>query len=282
MEQMTGTRGADLTAEQIETFERDGAVLVRGLLDAASLADLRAAFDELKASAYDLSGYYGGPKREGTSLVRDDNWMHSAAMRRVVLESAIPAAAAAVMRSSTARIYEDLLIYKSPGADQPTPWHQDEPQWPLTGRQMSSAWLCLDPVTVETGALRFVAGTHRGPLHIPYVPEAQRAAVEADMHHFTGGPIPPIDAEPDRYPIVSYDCTPGDVVLFHPRAIHGAFGSRRETARRTFSIRYIGDDVRWQTRASVFHNWLNEISLKDGDPIEAERFPLAWAADRSA
>lgn len=269
-----------LTSEQIEAFERDGAVLARGLLDAGSLALLRAAFDELKASAYDLSDYYsdGGPKREGTSLVRDDNWMHSDAMRRVVLQSAIPAAAAAAMRSSTARIYEDLLIYKSPGADQPTPWHQDEPQWPLTGRQMSSAWLCLEPVTRATGALRFVAGTHRGPMHIPYVPAAQRAALEADMHHFTGGPIPAIDADPERYRVLSFDCEPGDVVLFHPRAIHGAFGAERETARRTFSIRYIGDDVRWQGKASVFHGWLNEISLKDGDKVEAERFPLAWEA----
>lgn len=277
MDQLTKPRAAALHPDQIDAFERDGAVQVRGLLDPASLSDLRAAFDALKASAYDLSDYYGGPKREGTSLVRDDNWMHSEPMRRVVLHSAIPAAAAAVMQSSTARLYEDLLIYKSPGADQPTPWHQDEPQWPLTGRQMSSAWLCLDPVTRATGALRFVAGTHRGPLHIPYVPAAQRAAVEADMHHFTGGPIPPIDAEPDRHRIVSFDCEPGDVVLFHPRVIHGAFGSQRETSRRTFSIRYLGDDVRWQNRASVFHTWLNEITLKDGDPIEAERFPLAWA-----
>jgi ectoine hydroxylase-related dioxygenase (phytanoyl-CoA dioxygenase family) len=197
-------------------------------------------------------------------------------MRRFLFQSPIAAAAAQVLQSSKVQIYEDLLIFKAAGDAPPTPWHQDEPQWPLQGRQMCSVWLCLESVKLSTGALRFVTGSHRGPLYVPYVPAAQREQLAHDMHHFTGGPLPDVDADPKLFPVVSFDTEPGDVVIFHPRVVHAAFGGDPTRPRRTFSIRFLGDDVRWLTKKSVFHSWQSQITLADGDAVYGDRFPQVW------
>jgi len=276
-----------ITPADIQTFNDNGAVHIRGLLGCDWMDLLRGVFEELKASAYDLSNYYDDDhtaqnkatgQAPGTSLVKDDNWITSDVMRSFLFESPVAAAAARVLQSSKVNIYEDLLIFKGPGAAPPTPWHQDEPQWPLQGMLMCSVWLCLESVKRDTGALRFVAGSHRGPLYVPHVPAAQREKLAQDMHYFTGGPLPNVDADPTRFRIVSFDTEPGDVVIFHPRSLHAAFGSDRTRPRRTFSIRFLGDDVRWLTKKSVFHSWLSQITLADGDAISGERFPLIWPA----
>ena len=64
------------------------------------------------------------------------------------------------MRWSAARLYEDLLLYKAAGANGAAGWHRDAPLWPLSGRQMSSIWFSLETVTGDTGAMKFVAGSH--------------------------------------------------------------------------------------------------------------------------
>jgi ectoine hydroxylase-related dioxygenase (phytanoyl-CoA dioxygenase family) len=207
--------------------------------------------------------------------------MPTAARRRFISAPPLAAAAAAVIAATKVNLYEDLLIYKAAGTSGPTPWHQDEPQWPVTGTQMASIWLCLEAVTPETGALRFVAGSHRGPLSEPYAPAAQRAGVEADRAYFTGGRLPDIDSAPERFPVISFATEPGDVIAFHPRIVHGAYGNATDRPRRTFSIRFLGDDVRWQSKASVVLPWLAEIGLGNGETISGERFPQVWPAQRS-
>jgi ectoine hydroxylase-related dioxygenase (phytanoyl-CoA dioxygenase family) len=197
-------------------------------------------------------------------------------------QSPLARCAAEVLGSERVRIFEDLLIYKSAGSEQPTPWHQDEPQWPLTGLQMGSGWFCLDPVDAQSGALRFVRASHRGPLYEPFAPPDRQSDLQADGRFFTGGRLPDIAADPASYSIASFDVEPGDVVFFHPRSLHSAIGSAPTFPRRTFSVRFLGDDVRWLPKRSVFHDWLRHIALLEGDRIDGDRFPVLWERERSA
>ena len=69
--------------------------------------------------------------------MKDDVWRESPEMMRFLRESPAARVAAEAMGSQQARIYEDLLLYKLSGAG-PTPWHQDEPQWPVVGTKPSA------------------------------------------------------------------------------------------------------------------------------------------------
>lgn len=50
----------------------------------------------------------------------------------------------------------DQVFVKEPGTSSPTPWHQDQPYWPIKGWQIMSFWAALDPVTEESGGIQFI------------------------------------------------------------------------------------------------------------------------------
>ena len=263
-------------------LERDGAVCVRGLLNSRWQQELGVLFDTLVTRGRDLSAYYGVDESgvpgagKGRTVLFECCWRSEPKFLEFLQASPLARAAAELMDSATITLYEDLLILKSAGADQPTPWHQDEPQWPVSGRQMVSAWFCLERATPTTGALKFAIGTHRGPMYRPFVPPDRAADLAADEHHFAGGPLPDVEAPGGLFDVQSFDVEPGDVVFFHPRVLHAALGSAPTYARRTFSIRFLGSDVRWLPKHSVFHDWLKDVELREGDSISGDRFPALW------
>jgi ectoine hydroxylase-related dioxygenase (phytanoyl-CoA dioxygenase family) len=265
-----------IAPDDLAAYRRDGAVLLKGVIDARWLDILAGVAEQMRDLAADNTDYYGDdPDSDRQTVVKDDMWRESPAMMRLLHDSPLARIAADAMGSSHARIYEDLLIYKQSGAG-PTPWHQDEPQWPVTGEHKTSLWITLEATTPETGSLRFIAGSHAGPLYTPYVPDERLADVEQDMAFFTGGPLPDVEADPAKYRQLTFVSEPGDAILFHPRTIHAAMGSDPSRPRRTFSIRFLGDDIRWQPKASAYHQWLRDIDLSPGAPLEHERFPKVW------
>jgi len=278
-----------ITPDVIDTFQRDGAVVVRKILAQESLELLKSGVKEIIDAADDYSDYYDkgevttsspGAKqherRRGQTLTRQNAWVISPQVRSFLSQSGLPAAAAKLIGSRQVRLYEDLMIYKAAGTEQATPWHQDDPQWPLVGRQMCSGWFCLDPVDSSSGALRFAIGSYKGPRYRPYVAKARSSDLESDAQYFEGGAMPDVETHPEQFPVKSFDTKPGDVVFFHPRSLHAAFGSNPAYPRRTFSFRFLGDDVRWEPKKTVMYEWLAQVKLKAGDPIEDKIFPVLW------
>jgi ectoine hydroxylase-related dioxygenase (phytanoyl-CoA dioxygenase family) len=166
--------------------------------------------------------------------------------------------AAAVMRSSQARLYEDLLLYREANSRGEVSWHRDLPHWPMTGSQLSSIWFTLEDVSSETGAMRFVAGSHRdGPELVSFNDDSP-----AETISFEGRRVIVVEAEP------------GDVTVFHPLAIHTAYGSAPDRPRRSFTIRFTGDDVRYRPNKRGFHPWMRDCGLKEGDRFDHPWFPV--------
>jgi ectoine hydroxylase-related dioxygenase (phytanoyl-CoA dioxygenase family) len=265
-----------ISDEDIETFRSEGAVVLRGLLSPEMLDLLRRAYDEM-ADEVDDTGHRSRDGRR--NMMMADTARINADVRRFLRESPGPAAAAA-MGSATVRLYEDLLFVKETGAlASPTPWHQDASHWPVKGSMMSSLWVSLDEATADTGAMKMVVGSHLRPLHTP-----APFSVPAIYHHLIteeeGGPLPDPDAEPDAWPTKFYEARVGDAVLFHPAMLHSAPGAANSAARRTFTFRMLGDDIRWFHRDIVMQEHIRAVELKDGDPIDAAGFPVLWPPER--
>jgi ectoine hydroxylase-related dioxygenase (phytanoyl-CoA dioxygenase family) len=222
---------------------------------------------------------YGGKASPETRqlTMRSGMWENESRFRDFLFKSSIARAAAVLMRSRKAQLYEDLLITEPAGGTPHNSWHQDEPTWPIAGRMLSSVWLSLEPVSADTGAMRFVDGSSRGPLFCP--PFIDPAAVGDDVERWTGGAFPAVDEDRETV-VVQTETEPGDAVIFHPRAIHCAYGSSAGRDRRSFTIRFFGDDVRWLHRNRMFHKWMGELGLRTGDRIMTPRLPVVYAADR--
>jgi ectoine hydroxylase-related dioxygenase (phytanoyl-CoA dioxygenase family) len=270
----------DLDEQLIETFERDGAVTVRGLLDDEWITSLRDNVDAMLERAYDARARLGSKRpAESQNVMSDGMWRDNDAFRTFLFESPIGETAASMMRSQSARLFEDLLLYGAAGADGKASWHQDEPGWPVTGRQLASVWFTLDGASSETGALRIVAGSHRGPMYRPRVSSKRADTIGDDWQHWSDEPLPDVEAAPEDYEIRVYETEPGDAVVFHPRALHTGKGSSPDHPRRTFTIRMLGDDIRWQPRSVLFHPWMAECGFEEGDVLDHPGFPVVWRSE---
>ena len=261
---------------EIEAFQADGAVVLRQLLEPAQIELLRAGIEENLAHPSPRAKVASSPDDPGWFIEDFCCWQDNPSYRRVIFESALGRAGAALMRSRTARLYHDHMLTKEPGTRQRTPWHQDQPYYNIEGRQNCSFWIPVDPVSRES-TLEFVAGSHLGPWLMP------RSFRDAQARWFPEGSLgdlPDIEADRGAFRILGWQLEPGDAVCFHMLTLHAAAGVSRSGRRRVFSVRLLGDDVRhaprrWQT-SPEFAGLSAELPA--GAPMEHALFPLLWQA----
>ncbi|GAB4268095.1 MAG: phytanoyl-CoA dioxygenase family protein [Pararhodobacter sp.] len=225
----------------IDAFQRDGAVVIRGLW--ADWIDERAAGIERNLAE---PGPYAAENLEPGERGRffDDycNWQRIPAFARVIHDSPVARVAADLMRSSTVQMFHDHVLAKEPGTAKPTPWHQDGPHYFVEGRQTISFWAPMEPVTTAT--LRCVAGSQRWPR--PVLPT--RWLAETNFYPDSDAYIPVPDPEAEGMPIFEWDLQPGDAVAFDFLTLHGARGNTTDRRRRAFSLRLVGEDARYVER----------------------------------
>ena len=128
--------------DQLATeFRRDGACVVRGLLDAAELERLSAAVSAHMADPGPLAIEGGGDAASGRFFEDFRNWDRIDGYEEVIRGSRIGEVAAALMGSGTVRLHHDHLLVKEPGTTIRTPWHQDQPYYNIDGSQTVSFWI---------------------------------------------------------------------------------------------------------------------------------------------
>ena len=281
--------------EDLETFRRDGVVCLRGVmppewlvlmaepLDAAltshATANLSQMGDDLAAGAGaqrlvdDRVAAAGAPR--GHFLAGTDHWREQPEFLDFALHSPLPAIVAALLGSEQVWLYEDSVLVKEPGSEEKTAWHQDMAYFALAGDNIATTWVPLDVVTAETGAVRYVVGSHldrtkfRPNTFVTDVSFGRDDAV--DVPDYDDAKI----AGAAR--IVSFDTQPGDVVVHHARTIHGAGGNASATTRRrAISVRYAGDGTTYRPTpgpAKPHHE-----GMVAGQALDPAACPLAWPA----
>ncbi len=259
-------------------YAADGAVVLRGLLDAREVEELRRGIDANLAAPSPRAIVASQPDDPGLFVEDFCNWPDNPHYRRVIFESVLAPVAARLMRSRSARLYHDHMLTKEPGTRQPTPWHQDQPYYNVDGMQNVSFWIPVDPVS-RAATLEFAAGTHLGPWLMP------RTFMTHEARWFPEGSLaelPDIDAgrraNPPTHRIVGWALEPGDAVAFHMLTLHAAGGVEPGRRRRVFSVRFLGDDMRhaprrWKTSPD-FPGLAEELPA--GAPLAHRLFPLLW------
>jgi hypothetical protein len=186
---------------------------------------------------------------------------------------AAPEIAAALLDSETINFFGDQIFVKEPGTRERTAFHQDATYFEIEGEKCCVLWIPVDPVTLESGTILYVRGSHRdGKLYQPNVFIAQTPLPGAE-----GEALPDIEGHMDDYDIIHFDVEPGDVIVHHYRTIHGAGGNHsRYQVRRAASLRYCGDDIRFRTRPWAPKQLHHTSRLRDGDPLSGPDFPVVW------
>jgi ectoine hydroxylase-related dioxygenase (phytanoyl-CoA dioxygenase family) len=263
-----------ITDEEVANYRRDGVVCLRGAFDDRWIGRLRAAVERDLANPGPNATNFAEGSTSGNFFGDMFMWKHDADFAAAALASPAPEIAARFMGSARVDFFYDQLFVKEPGTAHPTPWHQDQPYWPVKGRQVASIWVALDPIDRSNGAVEFVAGSHGWG--ISYRPTPFRKGHEVKFTQSDLVPVPDIDAGRDKYDIRWWPMAPGDCLVFHAMIVHGAPGNATPAKRRRgLSLRYTGDDVRYDPRPGTFQ-FPYKPDLTPGAPMTCELFPRVW------
>ena len=256
----------------IETFQRDGVVLIKGLFN--DYIDLiRSGIDRNMREP----GEYAAENLQSGESGRffDDycNWTRIPEFATVIKESPAAAVAAQLTGSNAIQIFHDHVLVKEPGTSKATPWHQDSPYYFIDGDQTVSFWSPMDPV--DNATLRCVAGSHRWEK--PVLPT--RWLAEDNFYPSSDDYMPVPDPEAEGMAVREWSMQPGDAVAFHYSILHGARGNDTDQRRRAFSLRFIGDDARFAERPGRTSPPFPEHGMQAGDRLREDWFPVVYRAD---
>ncbi len=252
----------EISTQDIEAFDRDGVICLRGMFDGAWLERMEVAIDRDMANPGVLSD---DVIEVGRFLNDNFMWTRDGDFRAFAFESPAAAIAALAMKSEKVNLLQDNLLVKEPKAEVSVPWHNDLPYWPIKGWKTCTIWMALDSVTKESGALEYIKGSHRWNKLLL----AQEDATGL------------IDREGQEF--LSWDMEPGDCLVHHMRTIHGSPGNTSSRRRRGLATVWAGDDVTYNFLPDTwFLRSINQLgilecdsvkSLIPGKPIDCDLFP---------
>lgn len=259
-----------VTPEIVAAFQKDGAVLIKGLL-AAEVHSLRHTVEANMAAPSAFERSY--KPADGSALFFQDycNWQHFEGYRHAIFETDMAEAAALLMASRKARIFHEHVLVKEPGNSMKTPWHQDQPYYLVDGEQSVSFWVPLDRVPREIG-VEYVAGSHRaGRMFRPQRFDGSALYAGDDTEA-----VPDIEGNRDAFRLLGWDMEPGDAVAFDFRTLHGAPANRTSNRRRAVSFRWVGDDARFAKRKGRTSPPFPDLTFEDGAAFGGPEFPIVW------
>jgi ectoine hydroxylase-related dioxygenase (phytanoyl-CoA dioxygenase family) len=252
-------------------FVEDGAVLVRNAIDAEALGEARRSYE------WSLANPGPGASRfaQTTDAVfYQDLWNPQCvpAYRDMLAASPLPRLIADVWGTPEVWFMYEQVFLKEGGESRRTPWHQDASYLAVAGPDLAVAWITFDALE-KKDSLEFVRGSHKGPLY-----NGSRFELGDDtapLHPNAPLPrLPDIEAMRERYEILSWPTSPGDVVLFHPATLHGGAPTHTGQRRRTLTLRFFGRGAYYDKRTGPagpriegFHQ-----RMRQGDPFRDPSF----------
>lgn len=258
-----------LTQDQIDAYQRDGVVLIKGLW-ADHVDTLRAGVETnmKEPGTYAAENLKAG---EGGRFFDDYcNWTRIPEFEQVIRESAVAEVAADLMQSNGVQVFHDHVLVKEAGTSKPTPWHQDGPYYFVEGQQTVSFWSPLDPV--REASLRCVAGSHKWTK--PVLPT--RWLSEENFYPDEDAYMPVPDPDAEGMTVLEWQMEPGDAVAFNYGILHGARGNDSTQRRRAFSLRLVGDDARYIERPGRTSPPFPGHDMEAGQKLREDWFPTIF------
>ena len=258
-----------VTQQMIDTYQRDGVVLVKGLF-ADQVETIRAGIETNMAEPGPYAAENLKPGEGGRFFDDYCNWQRISEFQEVIRNSPAGEVAADLMQSGRVQVFHDHVLVKEPGTSKPTPWHQDGPYYFVSGMQNVSFWSPMDPV--KDASLRCVAGSHLWEK--PVLPTRWLAETSFYPNEDDYMPVP--DPDKEGMKIVEWEMEPGDAVAFHYAVLHGARGNTTGNRRRAFSLRLLGDDARYTERPGRTSPPFPDHGMEQGELLREDWFPVIY------
>jgi len=264
-----------LTSHQLDTFQRDGYVIVEeGLISGPALERLRERYERLFDGEYETGikpdevNWVRGRDPEDRTRQICNGWRADDTIAAQVLHERTGRLAAQLAGWQGVRMLQDNVLWKPPGT-KAIGFHQDASYAGyLVPPVMVTCWLSLHETTADAGPIEYVSGSHLWPVSPPersqfHAPEDWLAPARAAA---------PVGVELETVPVV---VKPGGGSFHHGLCFHGsAPNATASVARMALVSHLIPADAR-------FHH--EQVDLvysryrKRGDlTLDESFFPVLW------
>jgi len=282
-----------ITPAQAQQFNRDGFLNGGLMLEPGDVAELSHALDEVIAKG--PHGFLPGERRPvmyrdlaapipdgmaytnvpGESPVWQilNIWEASPAFERLMYHSSIVDAISRLSGFGDLQVWHDQVQYKPALAGGAVGWHQDAPLWPtIEPMTPVSAWVPLDEVDIENGAMWMVPGSHKwgnqqphlGTLKLQHLAEFGEVGKDFKI---------PADSEIQKIEARPCPVRRGEVHFHHSLTWHGSPMNKSPRPRRAVAIHYMTSEARYVGRRG--HPMEQFITMDPGAAMigAGEHFP---------
>ena len=274
---------ADIVSdEQAAAFEADGFVTVDSLIDENLIEPLRERFERLfrgdfeTGTAPDEVNWLQGSSDPALTRQICNGWRADRLIASVVLDARLGEAVARLAGWPGARIVQDNVLWKPPGA-RSLGFHRDNAYlaW-YTPTEMFSCWIALDDTTANGGTLEIARGSHRWPTGADptaefHAPEDYRATVTAAAQR----------AQIAELDIAAMEVSAGGGSFHHGWAWHGSGPNLSGRHRRSLVLHCASSEARFNRAGFGEGNgpvYSRYARLAD-DEMDENHFPILWRSD---
>ncbi|KAL7541547.1 hypothetical protein ACHAWF_006961 [Thalassiosira exigua] len=274
---------SSLTDEQRAAYERDGAILVRGLLSPQDAARLREEVTRVESRTTGLLDYLPSPAKDRTyEKVVFDAWRTNEAVASLSLEALPPLAAQLLgveegegRNNDTLRLLRDgYFRYASAGKG--CGWHVDDVGfWPASPDSTGvTAWIALDEMIAREGGGLAVANMSLAA----ELADDVDATVDSCLRGIRANGTCDMETKsPECQRLfdaakMEWDLRPGDAILwdrwtFH-RGVPASTSDRPGGDKLRYSVRYVPGQAR---AMGMVHE-----SVRQGEPFDSPYYPQVW------
>jgi len=262
-----------VTNEHVESYRRDGFVVIEDVLSDREVDRLRQVTDALVNASRDITDHDEVYDLEPNHSPIDPR------VRRIKQPHKLdPAFSALVNHPKIIQVLQKLmhphirfdvskLNLKSAGYGAAVEWHQDWAFYPHTNDDLAAVGVMMDDMLLENGPLLCIPRSHRGSIFNHH----------DDSGYFCGA-IDPSRNEIDFDSAEACIGRAGSISIHHVRTVHGSAVNSSTRPRRLLLLQYRAADA-WPLIAksqSDLETWKSLLVTGDVDPIQprCERVPI--------
>ena len=260
-----------LSDQQIKDYQKFGVIIIKDIFK-EWIEPLRIGFQKV----------LNKPSKHGRENVNDNqgrffedycNWERIEEFKNCIFNSLAAQLVAEATLSKSIQIFHEHIFVKEPGTHKETPWHQDMPYYCVDGNNTGSFWIPLDSVDKKNN-LKLILGSHKWSKLIRPTKWSNDKSWYEDDSSFMDLP----KEDQFKKDILIPELNLGDAVLFNFKIVHGSSGNNTLKSRRAFSMRFIGDDIRYIDRGGPTSPPFDGINLKTGDLMREDWFPRIFSS----
>jgi len=258
-----------LSDTEINFYQNKGAILIKNIFS-PWIDLLRTGFEKVlkEPGPHARENVNNG---EGRFFEDYCNWQRITEFKKFAEKSPAAQIVAEATGSKSIQLFHEHIFVKDPGTVKETPWHQDMPYYCVDGNDTGSFWIPLDSITKEN-SLQVLLGSHKFPKLVRPTKWSNDKPWYKNDENFMDMP----DIKPIEENILNTEMNLGDAILFNFKVLHSSLGNTEKIPRRAFSMRFIGDDVKYIDRDGETSPPFKGIDLNNGAKMREDWFPVVW------